>query len=89
MVDKVVNSFIEEKIILFMLSGMWKSCCFNVIVFLGIFEFLCELSGLVSIQNVVEKIGCRIDEQFYIIMRVMDQWGIGEEIVGEKCFKVN
>lgn len=89
MADKAANSFTEEKIILSMLSGMWKSRCLNVIVSLGIPELLCESSGSVSIQNVAEKTGCRTDEQLYIIMRAMDQWGIGEEIVGEKRFKAN
>lgn len=79
----------EEKVIASMFSGIWKSRCLNVLVSLGIPELLCESSESVSIQEIAKRTGCRTDEQIYKIMRTMAQWGIGEEVSGEKCFKAN
>lgn len=79
----------EEKVIASMFSGIWKSRCLSVLVSLGIPELLCESSESVSIQEIAKRTGCRTSEQIYKIMRTMAQWGIGEEVSGEKCFKAN
>lgn len=72
-----------------MFSGMWKSRCLSVVVSFAIPELLCESKEPVSIQEIAERTGCRTDEQIYRVMRTMAQWGIGEEISGEKRFKAN
>ena len=79
----------EEKVIASMFSGIWKSRCLSVLVSLGIPELLCESSESVSIKEIAKRTGCRTGEQIYKIMRTMAQWGVGEEISGERSFKAN
>ena len=83
------EAFTEENIIVSMFSGMWKSRCLSVVVSFAIPEMLCESKEPVSIQEIAERTGCRTDQQIYRVMRTMAQWGIGEEISGEKRFKAN
>ena len=82
-------AFSEEKIISSMFCGIWKSRCLSVLVSLAIPELLCTSEEPVSIQKIAERTGCRTDEQIYKVMRTVAQWGIGEEINGERSFKAN
>ena len=83
------TDFTEENIISSMFCGIWKSRCLSVVVSFAIPELLCESKEPVSIQDIAERTGCRTDEQIYRVMRTMAQWGIGEEISGEKRSKAN
>ena len=87
-VNMAAKSFSEEKLILSMFCGIWKSRCLSVLVSLGVPELLCNSSSPVSIQEVTERTGCRTDENIYKVMRTMAQWGIGEEL-SEKSFRAN
>ena len=83
------EAFAEEKIISSMFCGMWKSRCLSVLVSLAIPELLCESKEPVSIQEIADRTGCHTDEQIYKVMRTLAQWGIGEELSGERRFKAN
>ena len=83
------EAFTEEKIISSMFDGIYKSRCLSVLVSLAIPELLCDSFEPVSIQDIASRTGCRTDEQIYKLMRTMAQWGIGEELTGERRFKAN
>ena len=82
------KSFMEERLISSMFCGMWKSRCLSTVVCLGVPELLCNASASLDIEEIARKTGCRTVEKIYKLMRVMAQWGIGQE-VSNKRFKAN